>query len=465
MSRWLGLVGIGVYAALLAASAPAWPDDWDGVGFLEAVRDFDLARFHPHPPGYPVYVALLRVAYAVTREPMRAAVAVAALSSTLTATWVWGAARRVASERAARTCALCVAVSPLVWRAGSGVGSEAPALACAAACAYGLAAEGRAGSLALGVGAGLGLGVRLSWAPLYLAALTLAPRPGRARAWVASALATIAWAVPFVATVGPSRLSALYQSHFAGHASRWGGTAVTHPGAVRLAWLARDVLVDGLGAGADPLGLAIAVLACGVVTQALVAWRSARWRGWRTALVLVTPYLIWIAVGQNLREQPRHVLPLVAALAGSLALVAGRSRGAAALVGAFVLLVATRTALDSYARRTVPPPGEQLVELARAQPSPEHLAVFGVSSVRFFETTELASRAGSAGTLGDVQVRLAHLDALPERVWITGEVDGREASPWPLTPVATLCRPARIDRRAACLDVYEWKVPYLRKGR
>jgi len=27
------------------------PDDWDGVGFVESVRDFDLARFRPHPPG------------------------------------------------------------------------------------------------------------------------------------------------------------------------------------------------------------------------------------------------------------------------------------------------------------------------------------------------------------------------------------------------------------------------------
>jgi hypothetical protein len=463
VSRRLGLLALGAYAALLVASAPAWPDDWDGVGFVESVRDFDLAAFRPHPPGYPVYVAFLRFAFAVTRDAMRAGVVLAAASGVIAASLAWGAARRVAGERAAWTCALLVAVSPLAWRACSGVGSEGPALACAAACAYGLLAPGRAGSLALGLGAGLGLGVRLSWAPIYLAALALAPRQGRVRSWVVAVLSCAGWAVPFVAWVGPSRLSTLYEAHFAGHASRWGGTVVTEPGGVRLVWLARDVLVDGLGVGADPLGLAIGALACVAAVQAVVAWRDARWRGWPAALVLVVPYTIWIGLGQNLRDQPRHALPIAAALAASLGLSAGRSRRAMAVVGALALLVSVRTALDAHARRSVPPTGQQLVQLARSQPSPERLAVFGVSSVRFFETSDLASRAFAAGTLGDVQVRLTHLDVLPEQVWVTDEVDGRDASPWPLVPVATLCRPPRVDRRAPCLRVFEWRLPYLPK--
>jgi hypothetical protein len=73
----------------LALSAPAWPDDWDGIGFLESVRDFDLARFRPHPPGYPVYVALLRGVDFVVHDPMRAGVVVAA-GSGATAVWFGG---------------------------------------------------------------------------------------------------------------------------------------------------------------------------------------------------------------------------------------------------------------------------------------------------------------------------------------------------------------------------------------
>ncbi|MGH7298618.1 MAG: hypothetical protein ACRELB_27000, partial [Polyangiaceae bacterium] len=274
---------------------------------------------------------------------------------------------------------------------------------------------------------------------------------------------TMAWAVPLVALVGPAHLAALYEAHFTGHAERWGGTVATEPGAIRLAWLARDLLVDGLGSGSDALGVAIGLLLAGAAAVALHSWRRSGWLAWKGALVAIAPYAIWIELGQNLRDQPRHVLPLVAILGVALALPTGSgSRRVLTLVAALALLVVTRAALDARARRTIPPPGEQLVELARRQPGSGRLAVFGVSSVRFFETTELADRAFAAGALGDVQVRLTRLDRLPTRVWVTSEVEGRASSPWPIEPVATLCRPSRIDRRAPCLGVYDWKLPYLR---
>ena len=122
--------------------------------------------------------------------------------------------------------------------------------------------------------------------------------------------------------------------------------------------------------------------------------------------------------------------------------------------------MAARTARDAWARRTIPPPAQQLVDLVRAQPSPERSAVFGTTSVRFFEGTELEDHAFPAGSLGDAQVRLTRLPSLPVRLWVTGEVPF-ETTRWPLERVATLCRPERLDRRAPCLDVYRWRVPYL----
>jgi hypothetical protein len=128
-------LAVSGYVALAAATAPAWPDDWDGIGFLESVRDFDLARFHPHPPGYPVYVALLRVAAVLVREPMRASVLVAVVSGIVAVGLAVEAAGRAAGARASALVGVLVAVTPLAWRTCSGVGSEAPALACVAACA------------------------------------------------------------------------------------------------------------------------------------------------------------------------------------------------------------------------------------------------------------------------------------------------------------------------------------------
>jgi hypothetical protein len=456
------LLALGAYGALLFASAPAWPDDWDGVGFVESIQDFDLGRFHPHPPGYPVYVALLRIAAVIAGDPMRACVGVAAASGAVAIAFTWDAVRRSAGERTAWMAAVAVAVAPAVWRICSGVGSEAPALACAAACGWGIAVSSRpgpsrswAGAIALGVGAGIGVGVRLSWAPLYAAALGMAPRAGRARASGAAAVACAAWATPFVARVGAAKLAGLYTEHFAGHAARWGGTIVTEPGTVRLLWIARDVFVDGLGAGSDGVGVAIGALVAVAAWQAMLRWRAGRWRSWRAVAGAVVPYLLWIGLGQNLRDQPRHAVPLVALLAAGLAVAAGESRRACAVAGALAMATSLRAAADAHARRTIPPPGEQLVELARAQPSPERLAVFGAASVRFFETTELAPRARVVGSLGEAHLELTRFAVLPARVWVTSEVAGLDDPTTRLSLIANLCRPARIDRAMPCLRIFE----------
>ncbi len=458
------VLAVAAYGGLLWASAPPWPDDWDGIGFVESVSDFDLARFHPHPPGYPVYVALLRLAATVSRAPMAACILVAATSTMAAVALVSDAVWRAVGLRAAVAVGVLVGTMPLVWRTGSGVGSEAPALACLAACGWGLVAcrERRGvGPVTLGLAVGLGLGVRLSWAPVYIAALAIAPRMARRRARIAATASCLAWIVPLLTVVGPAHLLALSTAHIAGHAARWGGTVVTAPGWIRVAWLTRDLFVDALGVDFDAIGAVIGLLGIVATTQAVLAWRRARWAGWRPALALALPYLVWAALGQNLRDQPRHLLPLATMLAVGLGLSTVGSRRAFALVSSFSLAMSLRTALDSHARRTIPPAGQQLVDLVRAQPAPERIDVFGVASIRFFEGTELADRAMPAGLLGDVQIGLTRVDRLPARVWMTDEVETRGQSRWPIEPVATLCRPARLDRRAPCLQISEWRPPFL----
>jgi hypothetical protein len=83
--------------------------------------------------------------------------------------------------------------------------------------------------------------------------------------------------------------------------------------------------------------------------------------------------------------------------------------------------------------------------------------VFGGPSARFFE---LAAHPGvdamTVGSLGDARLALGRLPSLPSRVLVTSELEG-VASSTEVEKLETLCRPARIDRRAPCLDVYEWR--------
>ncbi len=448
--------------ALLAAGCTRWPDDWDGIGFLSSVRTFDLDTFSPHPPGYPVYVALLRVAAWLAPSPMFAADAVAVASGIVTAVAMARAMRAwspSSSRMAVAVAAAGVVACPLVWRSFTGVGSEAPALACAALAAWGIARRDRAGAALAGVALGLGLGVRVSWAPLYLPLLVVGERALRRRTLGAALASTLAWGLPFVAIVGPAHLLALSRVHLIGHASRWGGTAWTEPARAR--FLLRDVFVDGLGIEADALGaIAFALLAASVVL-AVLAWKRAGFSGARTAALVAVPYLVWISVGQNLRQQPRHALPLVVLLAAALAAAALRDRHARLVVAALAAAVALRASTDSRARQRTPPAAVQMIEWIRSLPDAARVAVFAGPSERYFEETDIAAQAHSAALLGDVIVGLGRLNDLPARVLVTGEIDDVRESPYPTTSLATFCRPARIDRRAPCLTVYDVALPFL----
>ncbi len=450
---------LGVLAVLLAASAPPWPDDWDGLGFVAAVTRFDMDHFAPHPPGYPVWVAAAKALAVALGSPLVAATAVSVASGVGVAALAKSAASHVFGAARGWAIALAITLAPLVWRAESGVGTEGLALFFGALAAWALVRERAAW---VGVAVGLGLGVRASWAPLYLALLVLTPRD-RGRAVLGALGASLAWAVPLALWVGPAHLQALMATHLAGHTARWGGTAITEPGIDRAVYLARDVFVDGLGAGRDPLGLVIGGAALAVAIVGAGEWRRAGWSGARTVAIALGPYLLWILVGQNLRQQPRHALPLVAAAAGALALAAMSVDRGRRLGVALFLVAAIRTLGDVNERATIPPPGAQLVAAVRELPSPARAAVFGGPSARFFESTNLAAVGHAAGSVGDVRLALDRLPTLPTRVFVTGEVRGYDAPPYPTAPFKRLCRPERLDRRAPCLDVVELKVPFLPK--
>jgi hypothetical protein len=456
----LALLPYAALAALLAWSAPAWPDDWDGLGFVAAVRAFDMDHFAPHAPGYPVYVAMLKVAAAIVRDPFRAAIAVSVLCGVGAAAFAYGAAARTFGRARGVAMSLAVVATPLAWRSASGVACESAALLFALACAFGLAQRR---GLVLGLAAGLGMGARLSWAPLYLALALLTPRGTRARAAAGLALGVIAWVVPLVLVVGARHLEVLYATHLAGHTLRWGGTAIADPGASRIGYFFRDVLVDGLGVGDDGLGLVIAFLAAVVGGYGLIEWRRTGFRHWQRVALALGPYAAWIALGQNLRQQPRHALPIVVALAAAIALAAFDSERTRRLGVALASLLFARTAQDAWARKETPPAGAQIVNAVRELPRPDRTLVFGGPSVRFFEDTDLAPFARAAGTWGDVRIALGRANELPARVLVTSEIEAERAPPYPTRPWRTFCRPERIERRAPCVRVVELEVPFLPK--
>ncbi|HVG22592.1 MAG TPA: hypothetical protein VND45_00425 [Thermoanaerobaculia bacterium] len=122
-----------VFALAIAASRiPALSltlHDWDETLFASAVHEYDVEPHHPHPPGYPLFIALAKVARLFTNSDFRALQAVATLAAMLLFPAAFFLARELRFR--AGTCFAAAAVTaflPTVWYYGGTGLSDVPAL-------------------------------------------------------------------------------------------------------------------------------------------------------------------------------------------------------------------------------------------------------------------------------------------------------------------------------------------------
>ena len=111
-----------IFLAAHLALLPKTLEDLDSINFALGVRQFDVAEHQPHPPGYPVYIALSKVSTAALRAAGIDAAAPRGLA-------IWSALGGAAAIPAvlllfrrlegrddlARWATLVLAASPLFW--------------------------------------------------------------------------------------------------------------------------------------------------------------------------------------------------------------------------------------------------------------------------------------------------------------------------------------------------------------
>jgi hypothetical protein len=74
---WRELIGALLVLLSRIATMPRSPWENDEFLFAEGVRKFDPSLYHPHPPGYPLYILLGKAFEPFTNDPWRALVALA----------------------------------------------------------------------------------------------------------------------------------------------------------------------------------------------------------------------------------------------------------------------------------------------------------------------------------------------------------------------------------------------------
>lgn len=170
----------------------AW--DWDESLFALALRDFDVVRHNPHPPGFPLYVAAARVVAFFVSGEFEALRAVNLFAGTLLFPLAFFAGRETGfgfTTSAAGAALLCAAPNVLLF--GAGAFSDVPSLVLSLA-AVTLLLRGRSSSRAFLLGmalAGAASSIRIQnllvcALPLLLA---LAPRWRESRRVVIAGLA------------------------------------------------------------------------------------------------------------------------------------------------------------------------------------------------------------------------------------------------------------------------------------
>ncbi len=321
--------------------------NWDAVQFALALREYDVVKHQPHPPGYILYVALGRIVNAWLGDPVASYVALAVVMSGATTFVVYYLARTIYDRATALTATTLLAVSPLFWFYGSvGLSYASEALFASVVAYYAFRAlEGSRtdGWLAAGY-LGLAGGVRQSLLvlllPLWLGSVVLGMR--RARALLAGlailAGCVVTWFVPMVwLTGGLARYLA---------ASAQLADSVVMPtsivgGPIEITVRMSRHLVESVLVGLGPLA-AVALLVPWYVRRFGWSRREAFLLGWTLPPVLVYTLVHFGQGGYALTFLPALTILLARVLVAALGCAAERAshvRARSLLTTAVVTLV------------------------------------------------------------------------------------------------------------------------------
>ena len=355
-----GLATIALVAASRFALLPLGPWEWDETLFARGLLKFDLPSHFPHPPGFPLWMALGWVMLQLVGDPLLGLQLLSAAASCLCLFPLAALGRRVAPAPVAAAASLAVLFIPGVWlHAGRGFTDTSAAffaLWAAALAVWGL--EGRrATAFTLLVTAAFLIRPILlpPFGLLWLAgAITVRPARRLASGVLLGAAATAAAVAGLV----------LVQGSWAGFAS----ALLTHAGTH-----ARNLVEHNPGGVLD-LGMVTGAggpwLAAGLAVLALlgtVVWaRRASRRGavaWAVILAMTAVQLVWL---QN-RRFPRYAVPLDMAVAPLLAGVAAAAAppalaaGTLAALGAILAARSYPLVLEQHTRHL---PGWDAVQFA-----------------------------------------------------------------------------------------------------
>jgi len=187
---------------------------WDAVQFALALTEYDIVKHQPHPPGYVLYVAVVRALDALLGDPSLSFTWLAIGSSAVTVLLAYRLAWTLYGRATALVAAVALVASPLFWFygvVGLSYTAEAALVTLVAMLAWAMRG-GHVGSviwsgLALAVAGGVRQSILVVLLPLWLGMAWAGFRRWRPvlGGCVVIALTSAAWFLPMVALTGGVR--------------------------------------------------------------------------------------------------------------------------------------------------------------------------------------------------------------------------------------------------------------------
>jgi len=174
------LIFLGILTAIVIVSRlwaiPASLFEWDDILFARALHKFDIGEQSPHPPGFPVFVALGRIAYAILGNERLALITVNVVFASFLGIALYYFYREVFEDRViAGAGSLLCCFAPNVWLHSVSPRSDGPALVLGiAALVFAIRSLRSPRSLITAAMIfGLGMGIRVTLLPVVGPTLTV----------------------------------------------------------------------------------------------------------------------------------------------------------------------------------------------------------------------------------------------------------------------------------------------------
>jgi hypothetical protein len=479
--RWLVLLTLLCLVSRLMGLSPVL-EGWDSVDFALALDDYDIKRYQPHFPGYPVYMFLSWLCRLCVRDPVTAVILPGVLLGSLTLVPLYALARHLFNPRVATLTALLFVVNPACWLQAEKAFSDASGLFFIIASAYlGYRASASGakpyhlflGSLLLG----LGLGVRLSYVPLLLSwaalLLYLYWQSDRQRGVLSDGaygllIGVCLWLAPQLALTGGIELLHDGLAFTSGHFSKWGGTLLSatpqhQQWAYRATMFAWGLLAYGLGFWWPDTSILRMLPSLVMLIAFGLCCRHLRW-GKQTGFLLLyaLPYSLWIGIGQH-ADQPRHLLPLMPVALMLLALGLERLRQLSSAVGhlACALLLVALGGMSTrliVVHRLTPPPQLQVLQYVTRHFDSRSTRLYAWGTRRMFAFYAPTFDVRQRHDLAAAQHDLDSSQLQPAIVLVTSDVQGVATSPYAYL-VQHFERDRYVHHPHWQMDLYRWFPP------